>query len=109
MARLRDGRFGGAVNRVENSPPREEGWPRQRPGWSLTSQISVCATTPSAALRWASPKCLDAAATPPHEEGNAADFQLVHISAELTQFVTPPLDQPSSLVAPEDSWPVPRL
>src|SRR5262249_41748255 len=38
------------------SPPREEGWPRQRPGCSLTSHIAVRATTPSAALRWASPK-----------------------------------------------------
>jgi hypothetical protein len=28
----------------------------KRPGWSLTSHLSVRATTPSAALRWATPK-----------------------------------------------------
>ena len=26
------------------SPPREEGWPRQRPGWSLTSKKCVSAS-----------------------------------------------------------------
>jgi hypothetical protein len=42
----------------------------ERTGWSLTPECDLRATTPSAALRWASPKFLDAAATPPHEEGN---------------------------------------
>jgi len=36
---LSDGVVCWTVMELGYSPPREEGWPRQRPGWSLTSHF----------------------------------------------------------------------
>src|SRR5215510_5993135 len=41
----------------------------ERTGWSLSPKRDLRATTPSAALTWLRRNFLDAAATPPHEEG----------------------------------------
>src|SRR5215475_8678789 len=52
----------------------------QRTGWSLSPKRDLRATTPSAALRWLRRNFLDAAATPPHEEG------IHYLSAYLSAF-----------------------
>src|SRR5437764_4480003 len=64
----------------------------ERTGWSLTDDVTrPCrnrispATTPSAALRVATPTFLDAAATPPHQEGIIADASVPQLQTE-----TPP-------------------
>src|SRR6267143_1342430 len=69
-----------------DSPPREEGWPRhkkkvpfrkQRTGWSLRHPLSkriremeLVSDHPVCGASVASQLFIDAAATPPHEEGN---------------------------------------
>ena len=72
-----------------HSPPHDEGWTRhqedaakpplmERTGWSLTNHVGECVLEPwfvsdhpVCGASVASRLFIDAAATPPHEEGNA--------------------------------------
>src|SRR6266478_2698238 len=89
-----------------HSPPREEGWTRhqengakpplmERTGWSLTNHVAECVLEPwlvsdhpVCGASVASRLFIDAAATPPQEEGNAAQNNSRIRSHVLTPWAT---------------------
>src|SRR6266481_9447325 len=89
-----------------HSPPQEEGWTRhqedaakppfmERTGWSLTNHVAECVLEPwlvsdhpVCGASVASRLFIDAAATPPQEEGNAPRLNNCRIRSQVH---TPPL------------------